>query len=67
MGKGGGQGKKKPRKRTPNEKWKKYKIEGGKLVKGRFCPRCGPGIFLAISKNRTYCGKCSYTEFSEKK
>ena len=67
MGKGAGGGKKKPRKRRPSKKWEKYKIEGGKIKRARSCPRCGPGIFLAVSKNRVYCGKCSYTEFSEKK
>ena len=64
---GSGQGKKKPRKRRLNKKWEKYKREDGKLKKERSCPRCGPGIFLAISKNRSYCGKCAYTEFLEKK
>jgi len=67
MAKGAGVGKKKPRKRRPSQKWKKYKLEGGKLTKAKNCPRCGPGIFLAISKNRNYCGKCSYTEFNDKK
>jgi len=67
MGKKAGGGKKKPRKRTSSKKWEKYKLEGGKLTKGRFCPRCGPGVFLAISKNRAFCGKCKYTEFLEKK
>lgn len=69
MGKaGGGKGKKKPRKKVPNKKWEKYKIEGGKIVsRARSCPRCGPGIFLAISKDRSFCGKCKYTEFAEKK
>jgi len=67
MGKAAAKGKKKPRKRTPSKKWEKYTLEGGKLKRARACPRCGPGIFLAISKNRVYCGKCAYTEFSEQK
>jgi len=59
---------KKPHKNKPtSKKYKKYKIEGGKLVKERFCPRCGPGIFLMNSNGRLYCGKCHYSEFSSKK
>jgi len=64
MAKGGGKGKSKSKKTKSSEKWKKYKVEGKKVTRGRFCPRCGPGIFLAISKDRVYCGKCAYTEFT---
>ena len=31
--------------------------------KGKFCPKCGKGIFLAGHKNRLTCGRCGYTEF----
>jgi len=55
--------KKKGKPKKPSQKWKKYKIVGDKLEKARSCPRCGPGIFLAITKDRAYCGKCYYTEF----
>lgn len=48
---------------APSEKWKKYKIQGDKLIREKYCPRCGPGIFLMIAKDRHYCGKCHYTEF----
>ena len=41
-------------------RWEKYK--SGK-ADGKFCPRCGPGIFLAKMKDRLYCGKCQYTEY----
>ncbi len=45
------------------QRWKKYKVEGGKAIPlGRFCPRCGPGYFLAEHKNRVTCGKCGYSE-----
>jgi len=47
-----------------------YSIEGGVLKrKTEFCPKCGPGVFLAKHKNRVSCGKCGYTEFikAEKK
>jgi len=56
-------GKKKVKPKKPSEKWKKYKIEGDKVIRERSCPRCGPGIFLAKTKDRLYCGKCQYTEF----
>ena len=59
-------GKKKAKPKKPSERWKKYKIEGEKASPARFCPRCGPGIFLAQSNNRVYCGKCHYTEFTTK-
>jgi len=55
--------KKPKRKRKPSKRYAKYKVEAGKLVKPRFCPRCGSGVLLAISKNRLHCGKCHYTEF----
>jgi len=60
---------KKPHKNKPtSKKYKKYKIEGGKIVRNaKFCPRCGPGVFLMNSKGRQYCGKCHYTEFEGKK
>jgi ubiquitin-small subunit ribosomal protein S27Ae len=60
---------KKPHKNKPtSKKYSKYTIEGDKAVKNsRFCPRCGPGIFLMIAKGRVYCGKCHYSEFESKK
>jgi small subunit ribosomal protein S27Ae len=56
-------GKKKHVNKPTSKKYKKYKIEGNKIARERNCPRCGPGIFLMVSKNRDYCGKCHYTEF----
>jgi small subunit ribosomal protein S27Ae len=54
---------KKPHKNKPtSQKYKKY--ADGK--KGKNCPRCGPGIFLALHKDRVHCGKCNYTEFTSK-
>ena len=59
---------KKPHKNKPtSKKYTKYKIEGDTLKKGRFCPRCGPGVFLMVAKDRVYCGKCHYSEFNSKK
>ena len=37
--------------------WKKFGKD-----KPRNCPRCGPGTFLAIHKDRATCGKCKYSE-----
>ena len=68
--KGGGEKKgKKPHKNKPtSKKHKFYTIEGDNVKRAKYCPRCGPGIFLADDKKsgRLYCGKCHYTEFSKK-
>lgn len=57
---------KKPHKNKPtSRKYKLYKIQGDKLIKRKTCPRCGPGIFLAETKDRLYCGKCHYTSFDK--
>ena len=43
---------------------KYYEIQEGKIIRKRkFCPRCGPGVFLAEHKDRYSCGKCGYTEY----
>jgi ubiquitin-small subunit ribosomal protein S27Ae len=40
----------------------------GKLErKKKYCPKCGPGVFLANHEDRVSCGRCGYTEFSKKK
>jgi small subunit ribosomal protein S27Ae len=40
-----------------------YSVENEKISRQRrFCPRCGPGVFLAEHPNRFSCGKCGYTE-----
>ncbi|MEK6893660.1 MAG: 30S ribosomal protein S27ae [Nanoarchaeota archaeon] len=59
---------KKPHKNKPtSKKYALYKIDGNSIKKPRNCPRCGPGIFLAVHKDRLACGKCKYTEFTAKK
>lgn len=60
-----GEGKRKRGKAKPaSKRYKKYKISGDKIERAaRFCPRCGPGIFLMHAKDRLYCGRCHYTEF----
>ncbi|MFQ6009821.1 MAG: 30S ribosomal protein S27ae [Candidatus Aenigmatarchaeota archaeon] len=57
---------KKPRsksKHRKSQKWKKYK--DGK-PQGKFCPRCGPGVFVGVHKDRVACGKCGYAEVQKK-
>ncbi|MGE0793412.1 MAG: 30S ribosomal protein S27ae [Candidatus Woesearchaeota archaeon] len=45
-----------------------YEVKGDKLErKNRFCPKCGPGVFLAMHKDRKTCGKCGYSEKITKK
>lgn len=45
-----------------------YAVEGEKVVRQRrFCPRCGPGVFLAEHENRFSCGSCGYTEIKKPK
>jgi small subunit ribosomal protein S27Ae len=52
------------KKKERNKIWEKYEIKDGKLIrKKRFCPRCGPGTFMAEHKERYTCGKCSYIEY----
>lgn len=59
---------KKPHKNKPSsQRWKKYKVEAGKIIREKNCPRCGPGIFLMKAKDRLHCGKCRYTEFISRK
>lgn len=64
-GSGGDQKGKKAHKNKPtSKKFKHYTVEGEDAKRAKSCPRCGPGIFLAKHKDRVYCGKCHYTEFS---
>lgn len=55
--------KRKKNNKPTSQKYKFYKISGDTVTRERHCPRCGPGIFLMIAKDRKYCGKCHYTEF----
>ena len=44
-----------------------YTISGEKIQrKNKFCPKCGPGMFLGVHKDRVVCGKCAYVEFVKK-
>jgi ubiquitin-small subunit ribosomal protein S27Ae len=59
--------KRKKESKPTSKKYKFYTITGNDLKRAKYCPRCGPGIFLMIAKDRVYCGKCHYTEFASKK
>lgn len=47
-----------------------YNVSGDKAErKNRTCPKCGPGMFLGVHKDRLVCGSCKYVEMkgSDKK
>jgi ubiquitin-small subunit ribosomal protein S27Ae len=46
--------------KTTSQKWKMYDSSGKR--KNQFCPKCGPGVFLAQHKDRLVCGTCHYME-----
>ncbi len=60
-------GKKTHKNKPTSTKYKHYTISGDLIKKTKSCPRCGAGIFLAVHKDRLYCGNCHYTEFTDKK
>ncbi len=47
---------------------KYYKVtDDGKLIRlNQFCPRCGPGFFMAQNYDRNTCGHCGYTDFKKR-
>jgi len=53
-------------KKKTSQKWKLYEVKGGKVIrKNKFCPRCGPGVFMADHGDRWACGRCGYTEWKK--
>ncbi len=56
------------RKHESTKSYKYYTVKGGtEAVRAKkSCPRCGPGTILAAHNNRSYCGRCGYTEFQKK-
>ena len=51
---------------SASAKWSKYSVEDGKLVrKQAHCPKCGPGVFMAVHSDRKTCGRCGYSEKTE--
>ena len=65
-GTGAKEGKKEHKNKPASEKYKLYTISGDKVKRQRFCIKCGPGVFMAVHKDRVHCGKCGYTEFTSK-
>ncbi|MCD6215778.1 MAG: 30S ribosomal protein S27ae [Candidatus Aenigmarchaeota archaeon] len=46
--------------------WKLYEVKDGKVIrKNEPCPRCGAGTFLAVTKNRKYCGRCGWGQIGK--
>ncbi len=46
---------------------KLYAVSGNKITRTKTeCPKCGTGYFMAVHYNRRTCGKCSYTQFTDK-
>ena len=59
--------KKEVKKATPSAKKNYYEAKRNKLERlKKYCPKCGPGVFMGEHKDRTSCGKCGYTEFKKK-
>ena len=40
----------------------KYKLYDQGKPKNKFCPKCGPGVFMASHSDRLVCGACKYVE-----
>lgn len=60
-------GKKSRKKHESKKKGLYYEAKENSLDrKKRYCPKCGPGIFLAEHSDRYSCGKCSYTEWKKR-
>ena len=55
--------KKQRKKNAPTKVWKFYEAGSELKRSGRFCPKCGAGVFMAKHKDRVTCGRCGYTEF----
>ena len=58
---------KKATEKKPIQKKDAYQVDGDKVTRVKpVCPKCGPGVFMAVHKDRTSCGRCGYTEFNNK-
>jgi len=56
-----------PKKKAKAPPKKLYAVQGGKLSRTKTeCPKCGTGYFMAVHYNRRTCGKCYYTQFTDK-
>jgi ubiquitin-small subunit ribosomal protein S27Ae len=55
------------KKKDKYKKSKFYDTSNGVIKRtAKFCPKCGPGVFLAEHKDRVNCGACGYTEMKGK-
>lgn len=53
----------KEKKKVESKRYALYEVKGDKVErKNQFCPKCGPGIFMANHKDRNTCGTCGYME-----
>lgn len=44
-----------------------YTVSGSSIQrKNKYCPKCGPGIFLGVHETRVVCGKCKYVEYRKR-
>lgn len=50
------------KKKEAKKEEKKKEKQAKPYIKGKHCPKCGPGIKLAMHKDRSSCGKCGYYE-----
>lgn len=57
------------KKKKAEKKKKPYQLhklfDNGK-AKNKNCPKCGPGVFMGVHKDRVSCGACHYSEFTSK-
>ena len=60
------EGKRELKNHIPSKVYEKYEVKDGNLIRKKYCPRCGPASFLAIHKDRVFCGKCHYVEINSK-
>jgi small subunit ribosomal protein S27Ae len=57
---------KKETKKNKKTKQALFEVSGETVKrKNRYCPKCGPGVFMATHKDRFTCGKCGYTEWKK--
>lgn len=54
------------RKHESMKVYKYFSVKDGKAERlKKSCPRCGSGTFMAMHKDRLYCGRCRYTIFKK--
>lgn len=60
------EGKRELKNHSPSKVYEKYEVKDSSLSRKPYCPRCGPASFLAVHKDRVFCGKCHYVEMKSK-